>query len=252
MPIDWIDVKSKYGFTNDHPEVKEIATTYDTELAKIRKEAEESLSRIKLEPAKRIQVDYEDGEFNDILTKMKLDKKDPDVATAIQAYNKSISAIGANSNAAFIKAAAEKDLKKRTALEDAAIKAHQAALIKARTATREVIAKIPSGVLEPAKRIQVDYEDGEFNDILTKLKLEKKYPPVAAAITQYNKAVSAAGANCNAALLKAANEKDESKRDQLEQAAMKTHQAALIKARTETRAVISKVQPPKMAIGGHR
>lgn len=49
MPIDWVDVKAKYGLDPKSSEVKTIADKYDKALAKFTQEAEASANKVKTE-----------------------------------------------------------------------------------------------------------------------------------------------------------------------------------------------------------
>jgi len=61
MPIDWIDVKSKYGLDPKSSEVKTIADKYDKDLAKFAKESDGNAKKIETEKDAKKKKLLEDG-----------------------------------------------------------------------------------------------------------------------------------------------------------------------------------------------
>jgi hypothetical protein len=181
MPIDWIDVKSKYKVDPNSSDVKAIAAKYDKELKalateceeiakkaqkekdtkkkktleeqaktkhqsgliKLRKEAETALSKMApISEVKNIQSNHDVSIFDAELNSAGLNKDDQKVKEAFAMYNKAVDGVTAKANEIVKKANAEKDQKKRTELEQQAMKSHQAGLIEVRNATIAVLKKI--------------------------------------------------------------------------------------------------------------
>lgn len=79
------------------------------------------------------------GWFSDTMKKLGIDPKDARVKTAESMYQKAIKGAGEKGNAALIKAALEKDPKKKHLAEQAVMKMHQEGLKKIRQETAKVL-----------------------------------------------------------------------------------------------------------------
>lgn len=181
----------------------------------------------------------------DVKAKYGLSPDMPEVKKLSDSYEKELKTITTEADSIAKKAKAEKDAKKKKALEDSAVKTHQQGLIKLRKEIETSLSKITVPSNDPPRRIQVDHavNNGTFSSALQQLKLSPKDPEVLTAFSMYDKAVDALASKANADLTKASAEKDAKKRQALEQSVMQSHQKALGDLRVQTGTVLSKIKP---------